>query len=100
MWGCSTPTLFYATPPPLSLGQKLSGPQGHEKHPGFGPSNRLRKPGRPKRRIVVNRDPFREIRFGKYQEFLVPIRRLINPSVLAHKFLIGEPLLCLGRMGE
>ena len=33
MWGWYTPTLFYATPPPLSLGQKLSGSLGHEKHP-------------------------------------------------------------------
>ena len=77
MWGCSTPTLFYAVPPPLSLRQKLSGPQRHEKHPRFGPSNRLRKPGRPKRRIVVNRDPFREFHFGKCHEFLVPFHRFL-----------------------
>ena len=55
MWGWYTPTLFYAPTPPLSLGRKLAGPQGHEKHPGFGLSNRLRKPGCPERRIVVNR---------------------------------------------
>ena len=54
MWGCHTPTLFYATPPPLSLGQKLSGPQGHEKHPGFGPSNRLRKSVVPQFEILPN----------------------------------------------
>ena len=68
MWGWYTPTLFYATPPPLSLGQKLSGSLGHEKHPGFGPSNRLRKPGCPERRIVVNRDPFRHPRFREALE--------------------------------
>ena len=68
--------------PPLSLRQKACGPQRHEKHPGFGPSNRLRKPRGPVRRIAVNRDPFHKLRFGKYHEFLVPIRRLINPSVL------------------
>ena len=62
MWGWYTPTLFYATPPPLSLGQKLSGSLGHEKHPEFGPSNRLRKPRCPERRIVVNRDSFRKLR--------------------------------------
>ena len=69
MWWCSTPTLFYATPPPLSLRQKISGPQWHEKHPGFGPSNRLRKSGGPVRRITINRDPFHKLRFGKCQEF-------------------------------
>ena len=36
--------------------------------------------------IVVNRDPFREIRFGKCQEFHVPFRPLIHPSVLPQKF--------------
>ena len=86
MWGRYTPTAFYATPPLLSLWQKACGPLGHEKHPGFGPSNRLRKPRCPKRRIVVNRDPFHKLRFGKCQEFLVPFRRLMNSSVLAHKF--------------
>ena len=55
MWGWYTPTLFSGTPPPLSLYQKLAGPQYHEKPPGFGPSNRLRKPRCPVRRIVVNR---------------------------------------------
>ena len=89
MWWCSTPTLFYATPPPLSLGQKLSGPQGHEKHPGFGPSNRLRKPGRPKRRIIVNRDPFREIRFGKLFQRHVPLPGLTHPAVLPQKFHVS-----------
>ena len=86
MWWCSTPTAFYATPPPLSLWQKACGPQWHEKHPGFGPSNRLRKSGGPVRRIVVNRDPFRKVRFGKYQEFLVPLPGLNQPAVLPQKF--------------
>ena len=58
------PHAFYAVPPPLSLRQKISGPQRHEKHPEFGPSNRLRKPRCPERRIVVNGDPFRKLRFG------------------------------------
>ena len=62
MWVCHTPTLFYAPPPPLSLGQKLSGSLGHEKHPDFTGSNRLRKSGCPERRIVVNRDPFHKLR--------------------------------------
>ena len=35
MWGCYTPTAFSVTPPPLSLFQKISGPQFHEKHPKF-----------------------------------------------------------------
>ena len=84
--GVPPPRFFMPHPPLCPWGKKLSGPQGHEKHPRFGPSNRLRKPGCPKRRIVVNRDPFREIRFGKFQEFLVPFRPLIHPSVLPQKF--------------
>ena len=89
MWGVPPPR-FLCTPPPLSLEQKACGPQEHEKHPGFGLSNRLRKPGCPERRIVVNRDPFRKLRrFGKFQEFHVPLRRALHPSVLAHKFLVA-----------
>ena len=86
MWGWYTPTLFSGTPPPLSLYQKACGPQYHEKPPGFRPSNRLRKPGCPVRRIVVNRDPFHKLRFGKFQEFLVPLPGLNHPSVLPQKF--------------
>ena len=56
------------------------------KTPQIGPSNRLRKPGCPIRRIVVNRDPFRKLRFGKCHEFFVPPHRSLHPSVLAHKF--------------
>ena len=59
MWGWYTPTLFSGTPPSLSLYQKACGPQYHEKRPQIRSSNRLRKPGGPVRRIVVNRDPFR-----------------------------------------
>ena len=59
MWGWYIPTLFSGTPPPLSLYQKLAGPQYHEKLTKNAPSNRLRKPGGPVRRIVVNRDTFR-----------------------------------------
>ena len=66
------PHSFLCHTPPLSLGQKLSGPQWHEKHPGFGPSNRLRKPGSPVGRIAVNRDPFRKLRFGAPLEFYRP----------------------------
>ena len=84
----SHPHAFLCPTPPLSLGQKISGPLGHEKHPGFGPSNRLLKPRGPVRRIAVNRDPFHKLRFGKCQEFLVPFRPLIHPSVLAHKFQV------------
>ena len=85
----SRPHAFYAPPPPLSLGQKISGPLGHEKHPGFGPSNRLRKPRGPVRRVAVNRDPFHKLRFGNHQEFLVPLHRLIKPSVLPQKFPVA-----------
>ena len=63
MWGRYTPTAFYATPPPLSLWQKISGPQGM-KTPQIGPSNRLRKSRGAERRIIVNRDAFRKVRFG------------------------------------
>ena len=81
------PHAFYVTPPPLSLfGKKHAVLLEHEKHPGFGPSNRLRKPGCPVRRIVVNRDPFRKLRFGKFQEFLVPLPGLNQPAVLPQKF--------------
>ena len=55
-WDIPPPRFFMPYPPPLSLRQKACGPQRHEKHPGFGPSNRLRKPRCPVRRIVVNRD--------------------------------------------
>ena len=41
MWGWNTPTLFPGTPPLLSLFRKVAGPQFHEKHPKFAPSNRL-----------------------------------------------------------
>ena len=62
MWGCHTPTLFYATPPPLSLWRKTSGSKWHEKHPKFAPSNRLRKPGCPVGRIAVVSDIFIRIK--------------------------------------
>ena len=65
MWGRYTPTLFPGTPPPLSLYRKTSGSKYHEKHPGFGSSNRIGKPCCPVGRIVVNRDTFRKLRFGK-----------------------------------
>ena len=55
MWGRYTPTLFPGTPPPLSLYRKISGSKYHEKHPGFGSSNRIGKPCCPVGRIVVNR---------------------------------------------
>ena len=87
-WGCHTPTAFYAPTPLLSLGHKISGPQGHEKHPGFGLSYRLRKPGGPVRRIAVNRDPFRKLRFGKFPQGDVPIYGLLHPSVLVEKFQV------------
>ena len=83
------PHAFLCHTPPLSLWQKLSGPLGHEKHPRFGPSNRLRKPGCPKRRIVVNRDPFREIRFGKLSQRHVPFPGLAHPAVLRQKFHVS-----------
>ena len=45
IWGWYTSTLFYGTPPPLSLYQKIGGPQFHEKHPKFarqtGSENRV-----------------------------------------------------------
>ena len=37
MWGWYTPTLFSGTPPPLSLYQKLAGPQYHENPPDLAP---------------------------------------------------------------
>ena len=49
MWGCHTPTLFYATPPPLSLWRKISGSKWHEKHPGFYRVNLPPKTGLPGR---------------------------------------------------
>ena len=58
MWGWYTP--------PLSLYRKACGCLYHEKHPDFTGSTRLRKPGCPVGRIVVNRDPFRKLRFGKF----------------------------------
>ena len=76
MWGWNTPTAFsWNTPPFVPVPKSISGPKFHEKHPGFGSSNRIGKPCCPVRRIVVNRDPFRKLLFGKFQEFLVPLRR-------------------------
>ena len=66
MWGWYTPTLFSRyTPPFVPVPERLSGSKYHEKHPGFGLSNRIGKPCCPVGRIVVNRDPFRKLRFGK-----------------------------------
>ena len=45
MLGCSTPTLFYAVPPPLSLRQKACGPSGMKNTPDLarqiGSANRV-----------------------------------------------------------
>ena len=83
------PRFFMEHPPLCPCSKKHAAPSlEHEKHPGFGLSNRLRKPGCPVRRIVVNRDPFRKLRFGKFQEFDVPIRMALHPSVLAQKFQV------------
>ena len=74
MWGRYTPTLFPGTPPPLSLYRKTSGSKYHEKHPGFGSSNRIGKPCCPVGRIAVNRDPFRDLGFRETLE-----RRCVRP---------------------
>ena len=58
------PHAFLCRTPPFVPAAKNKRPQRHEKHPEFGPSNRLRKPRCPERRIVVNGDPFRKLRFG------------------------------------
>ena len=98
------PHSFLCHTPPFVPVAKSMRPPGHEKHPGFGPSNRLRKPGGPVRRIVVNRDPFRKLRFGKCQEFLVPIRRPESSLRTGPKFpvslvdcLLNRPHLLLHR---
>ena len=76
------------TPPFVPAAKSISGPQRHEKHPEFGPSNRLRKPRCPERRIAVNRDPFRKLCFGKFPQGDVPIYGLLHPSVLVEKFQV------------
>ena len=88
MWWCSTPTAFYVPPPPLSLEQKACGPLEHEKHPGFGPSNRLRKPGCPVRRITINRDPFRDLGFRAALKLHRPAPGSPEASILRQKFLV------------
>ena len=92
MWWCSTPTAFYVPPPPLSLEQKACGPLEHEKHPGFGLSYRLRKPGCPERRIVVNRDPFCKLRFGEALE-LRSSRHIDSSTFPAVDGWLSTPLL-------
>ena len=92
MWGWNTPTAFYATPPLLSLWQKACGPRWHEKHPGFGPSNRLRKSGGPVRRIIVNRDPFRHPRFREALE-LRSSRHIDSSTFPAVDGWLSTPLL-------
>ena len=37
MWGCHTPTLFYAPPPPLSLGKKHAVLWGMKNTPDLAP---------------------------------------------------------------
>ena len=88
MWWCSTPTAFYVPPPPLSLEQKACGPLEHEKHPGFGSSNRLRKPRCPVRRILVNRDPFRDLGFRAALKLHRPAPGSPEASILRQKFLV------------
>ena len=87
----SSPHAFLCPTPPLSLGQKISGPLGHEKDPGFGPSKRLRKPRGPVRRIVVNRDPFRHLRLRETFEFRALFHRRIESPVLGQHCLIIGP---------
>ena len=86
------PHAFLCRTPPLSLRQKACGPQRHEKHPGFGPSNRLRKPRCPKRRIVVNRDPFRHPRFREALE-LRSSRHIDSSTFPAVDGWLSTPLL-------
>ena len=82
------PHAFYAVPPPLSLRQKACGPQRHEKHPGFGSSNRISKPCGPVRRIVVNRDPFRDLGFRAALKLHRPAPGSPEASILRQKFLV------------
>ena len=60
MWWCSTPTLFMFHPPLCPCYKKHAAFWNMKNTPDLANSNRLRKPGCPVRRIVVNRDPFRE----------------------------------------
>ena len=92
MWGWNTPTLFPGTPPPLSLFQKACGPKFHEKHPGFGSSNRIGKPCCPVRRIAVNRDPFRKLRFREALE-LRSSRHIDSSTFPAVDGWLSTPLL-------
>ena len=88
MWGWNAPTLFPGTPPLLSLFQKACGPKFHEKHPGFGSSNRIGKPCGPVRRIVVNRDPFRDLGFRAALKLHRPAPGSPEASILRQKFLV------------
>ena len=74
------------TPPFVPVTKSMRTPVTR-KTPQIGPSNRLRKPGGAVRRIAVNRDPFREIRFGKFSQRHVPLPGLAHPAVLRQKLV-------------
>ena len=82
------PHAFYATPPFVPAAKSMRPPVRHEKHPGFGPSNRLRKSGGPVRRIVVNRDPFRDLGFRAALKLHRPAPGSPEASILRQKFLV------------
>ena len=86
--GLEHPHAFSWNTPPLSLFQKACGPKFHEKHPGFGPSNRRSKPGCPIRRTLVNRDPFRDLGFRAALKLHRPAPGSPEASILRQKFLV------------
>ena len=89
MWGWNTPTAFLChTPPFVPVAKSISGPQWHEKHPEFGSSNRIGKPCGPVRRIVVNRDPFRDLGFRAALKLHRPAPGSPEASILRQKFLV------------
>ena len=88
MWCWNTPPLFSGTPPLCPCSKKHAVFWDTKITLDLALSYRVGKTVRSVRRVAVNRDPFHNLRFGKHQEFLVPIRRTLQPSVVAHKFLV------------
>ena len=79
--GMLHPPHFSCYTPPFVPVTKNKRPPVTRKTPQIGPSNRLRKPGCPVRRIVVNRDSFRDLGSGQFVERCRPLHGWAEAAV-------------------